>query len=447
MMVVGNTIHLMAAQVGSLATTHLGAADTVTKENTMAGAPLGGQTATPNVNQAAAQGIYAAGLGTAAGMGYQPQQVGFGGYTPFVGVGGMMPQVNAGGPMQQVSVGQTMPQVGVSGQTQRVGTAGTTPSVQAGQIGQTDLAQYINPYTQQVIDTSMADLERQRQMQQNQLGAQASQAGAFGGSRQGVAEALTNEAFARQGGQMAAGLRQAGFQQAQQMAGQDIASRMQASLANQGVAGQDLARQLQANLANQAVSGQDIERDLRASLANQAAVGQDIGYGLQAGLANQSASGQDLARALQAGLANQQAAGQDIQFGMQASLANQAARQADLQRRMQGQQFNVQSGLQGAQQRLGAAQQLAGISGQGFGMGQQLTQNLANQGMQQQALQQALIDAARGQYSGFMGAPAQSLGYMGSALGVTPTPQTTTATRQPGLFDYLTLGSYASGGR
>ena len=305
----------------------------------MAGAPLGGQTATPNVNQAAAQGIYAAGLGTAAGMGYQPQQVGFGGYTPFVGVGGMMPQVNAG------------------------------------QIGQTDLAQYINPYTQQVIDTSMADLERQRQMQQNQLGAQASQAGAFGGSRQGVAEALTNEAFARQGGQMAAGLRQAGFQQAQQMAGQDIASRMQASLANQ------------------------------------------------------------------------QAAGQDIQFGMQASLANQAARQADLQRRMQGQQFNVQSGLQGAQQRLGAAQQLAGISGQGFGMGQQLTQNLANQGMQQQSLQQALIDAARGQYSGFMGAPAQSLGYMGSALGVTPTPQTTTATRQPGLFDYLTLGAMAKGGK
>lgn len=383
----------MAAQAGSLATTHLGAADTVTKENTMAGAPLGGQTATPNVNQAAAQGIYAAGLGTAAGMGYQPQQVGFGGYTPFVGVGGAVPTVSAGGP------------------TERVGTAGTTPSVQAGQIGQTDLAQYINPYTQQVIDTSMADLERQRQMQQNQIGAQASQAGAFGGSRQGVAEALTNEAFARQGGQMAAGLRQAGFQQAQQMAGQDIASRMQAALANQGVAGQDLARQLQANLANQAVSGQD------------------------------------LARRLQAGLANQQAAGQDIQFGMQASLANQAARQADLQRRMQGQQFNVQSGLQGAQQRLGAAQQLAGISGQGFGMGQQLTQNLANQGMQQQALQQALIDAARGQYSGFMGAPAQSLGYMGSALGVTPTPQTTTATRQPGLFDYLTMGSYAAGGR
>lgn len=381
----------MAAQAGSLATTHLGAADTVTKENTMAGAPLGGQTATPNVNQAAAQGIYAAGLGTAAGMGYQPQQVGFGGYTPFVGVGGAVPTVSAGGP------------------TERVGTAGTTPSVQAGQIGQTDLAQYINPYTQQVIDTSMADLERQRQMQQNQIGAQASQAGAFGGSRQGVAEALTNEAFARQGGQMAAGLRQAGFQQAQQMAGQDIASRMQAALANQGVAGQDLARQLQANLANQAVSGQD------------------------------------LARRLQAGLANQQAAGQDIQFGMQASLANQAARQADLQRRMQGQQFNVQSGLQGAQQRLGAAQQLAGISGQGFGMGQQLTQNLANQGMQQQALQQALIDAARGQYSGFMGAPAQSLGYMGSALGVTPTPQTTTATRQPGLFDYLTLGSYTAG--
>lgn len=93
---------------------------------------------------------------------------------------------------------------------------------------------YMNPYTQQVIDTSMADLERQRQMQQNQLGAQASAAGAFGGSRQGIAEAETNRAFAQQGGQLAAQLRQQGFNTALGASQQDVANRMQAAISNQG---------------------------------------------------------------------------------------------------------------------------------------------------------------------------------------------------------------------
>ena len=50
-------------------------------------------------------------------------------------------------------------------------------------------------FTNYVTDRTLSDLERQRQMQQNEIGAQASRAGAFGGSRHGVAEALTNEAL------------------------------------------------------------------------------------------------------------------------------------------------------------------------------------------------------------------------------------------------------------
>jgi len=38
----------------------------------------GGQTAPPNINSLAAQGVQGAGMGTVAGMGYQPQQVGVG---------------------------------------------------------------------------------------------------------------------------------------------------------------------------------------------------------------------------------------------------------------------------------------------------------------------------------------------------------------------------------
>jgi hypothetical protein len=54
-------------------------------------------------------------------------------------------------------------------------------------------------------------------------------------------------------------------------------------------------------------------------------------------------------------------------------------------------------------------------------------------------LQQALIDAAKQQYAGYTGAPASSIGYVTSALGATPVPQTTTTSKQPGLFDWLTL--------
>ena len=76
-------------------------------------------------------------------------------------------------------------------------------------------------FTNYVTDRTLLDLERQRQMQQNQIGAQATRAGAFGGSRHGVAEALTNEAFARQGadafGKLQLGQQQAGMRGAAQL--------------------------------------------------------------------------------------------------------------------------------------------------------------------------------------------------------------------------------------
>ena len=49
---------------------------------------------------------------------------------------------------------------------------------------------YANPYTSAVIDRTQQDIERQRQMAMNTLGAQATAANAFGGSRQGVAEGV-----------------------------------------------------------------------------------------------------------------------------------------------------------------------------------------------------------------------------------------------------------------
>jgi len=81
----------------------------------------------------------------------------------------------------------------------------------APQFAGSDLSPYMNPYTNEVIDRSMADIERSRQMADSSMNAQAAAAGAFGGSRHGVANALTNEGFSRQAGDTAANLRLQGF--------------------------------------------------------------------------------------------------------------------------------------------------------------------------------------------------------------------------------------------
>lgn len=119
-------------------------------------------------------------------------------------------------------------------QPQQVSTTfGYTPDAVANQTAVGGINQYLNPFTQNVIDASLADMERQRLMQQQQIGAQAAAAGAFGGSRQGLVEAETNRGFAQQGGQLAGQLRQQGFNTALSAAQQDVINRMNADLANQ----------------------------------------------------------------------------------------------------------------------------------------------------------------------------------------------------------------------
>ncbi len=221
----------------------------------MAGSPQGG---IPNVNQAAAQGVYGAGQGAAMEMGYVPNQV------------------------------------------------------NAGQLATTDLSQYQNPFTQQVIDAQAQDVLRNAQIGFGNLGAQAQAAKAFGGSRHGIAQAEMGRGVADLLGQQSAALRAQGFQNAQ------------------------------------------------------------------------------------------------------------TAGQFDINNRMAADQFNVQSGLSGSQQRLAAGGQLGNIANLGFGMGQQVNQNLYDQGALQQAAQQALIDSAKQQYAGYVGAPANTINYVSNAVGAVP---------------------------
>lgn len=141
---------------------------------------------------------------------------------------------------------------------------------------------YMNPYNQQVIDTSMADMERQRLMQQNQLGAQATAARAFGGSRQGIAEAETNRAFAQQGGQLAAQLRQQGFNTALGASQQDVANQMQAAIANQNAQAQAAQRGLAAagQLGNLSQQGFNMGQSVNQQQFQQGAMQQALNQAL-----------------------------------------------------------------------------------------------------------------------------------------------------------------------
>lgn len=76
---------------------------------------------------------------------------------------------------------------------------------------------YMNPYESQVVQGALGDIERARQMQMAQEGAQATAARAFGGSRQAVTRSLVDEAALRNAGNLAAQLRQQGFTQAQNL--------------------------------------------------------------------------------------------------------------------------------------------------------------------------------------------------------------------------------------
>jgi len=196
------------------------------------------------------------------------------------------------------------------------------------------MSQYSNPYETGVVNQNLADIERSRLLAQNNMGAQATAANAFGGSRHGIAESETNRGFADRAAAMSGQLRQQGYSNSQQM-----------------------------------------------------------------------------------------------------------ARQAQMQ--------NQQAQLQGQQQRMGAASQLGTLSNLGFGMGQQIDAQMQNQGLQQQAVQQAVIDAAKQRYAAYVAQPNQALNMPLQALGAAPYNTSTNQTEgySPGLFDYLSLGATAAGGR
>ena len=122
-------------------------------------------------------------------------------------------------------------------------------AVQASQLSGSNISNYLNPFQNTVIQNTLGDIESARQAANRQIGQQATQARAFGGSRQGVAEALTNAAYGKQAASTAAQMRTQGFDTAAALAQQDIARQQAADLANQAAGLQ--GAQLRLSGANQ----------------------------------------------------------------------------------------------------------------------------------------------------------------------------------------------------
>jgi len=135
-----------------------------------------------------------------------------------------------------------------------------------GMGGAGSIGSYMNPYTKYVRENALSDLETSRQNAIRQTAAQAGAARAFGGSRQGVAEAQTNLGFGTQAGRLSTQLNEQAFNQAMQAQQQDLARQQQAMLANQ-VAGLSGA-QYRLGAANQLGNLGQLQQGLRMSGAN-----------------------------------------------------------------------------------------------------------------------------------------------------------------------------------
>ena len=134
----------------------------------------------------------------------------------------------------------------------------TSAAATAQQLAQPDMANisnFYNPFEQQVVDTTLADMERARQGAVQQIGQQANAARAFGGSRHGIAETMANQEFARNAGSTLANLRSQGFNTAANMMQQSNAQRLAAAQQLAGLGQQQTAMQMAGGQAMMGLGG------------------------------------------------------------------------------------------------------------------------------------------------------------------------------------------------
>ena len=175
---------------------------------------------------------------------------------------GLAPQVAGQDALQKQA--QTLAQQGV-GSFQPFLTAAQ------GATGPQAFQQFMSPYQQQVMDTSLAEFDRNAQIQQQGLRDQAVASGAFGGGREGVVQSEYMRGSDMNRARLQAGLLQEGFGQAQQAAQQQFQNQMGLASALPGLQGTDISRLGSLGALNQAQTqaGLDATREANRMAAYQ----------------------------------------------------------------------------------------------------------------------------------------------------------------------------------
>jgi hypothetical protein len=251
--------------------------------------------------------------------------------------------------------------------------------VTVGQLSQTDLSPYLNPYTDDVVNSALADLQHARQVQGVADNAAATAAHAFGGTRQAVLDANTTNDYLRNVASTTAGLRQSAYQNAQQAALSDIGNRLSADQYN-------ATNRLSADQFN---TGNRLSAD-------------------------------------QFNATNRLNADQFNATGAYNAAAANAA-----------------NSLAGVNLQLNAAGQYAGLGSDYFNQLAQQGNLYSTVGAQQQALQQAQDDAAYEEFLRQLNYPYQQQQLRNQAVGMIPLQQTQTTktSSTPGLLDVINTGA------
>jgi hypothetical protein len=169
---------------------------------------------------------------------------------------GLAPQVAGQDPLQQQA--QTLA-------TQGIGSY--QPFLQAAQAatGPQAYQAYMSPYQQQVIDVSLAEFDRNKAIQEQQISNQAISAGAFGGGREGVQRAEYGAASDRNRAALQAQLLQQGFGQAQALAAQQYGQQTGLASLLPGLQSQDVSQLGTLGAINQAQAQAQLDAQREAA--------------------------------------------------------------------------------------------------------------------------------------------------------------------------------------
>lgn len=151
------------------------------------------------------------------------------GFTPYEGerIAPLSQLQNAAITQAQSTLGQYGASGVVPAAQQRVATAA---NIAATQFTPELAQQYMNPFTQQVTNAAIRNLQEQSALASRQQRAQAVQSGAFGGARQGVQEAVLQAETAKRAGDLTAQLQSQAFSEAAQRFAADRASAAQGQI-------------------------------------------------------------------------------------------------------------------------------------------------------------------------------------------------------------------------